>query len=76
VYSNGSVTFEHSFPEPGKFVGLVTIRGGTDEYVSRFPFAVGAGGKSNLPYIIGAIVLAAAGAFFFMRSKKNKTEAA
>ncbi|SDG86999.1 LPXTG cell wall anchor domain-containing protein, partial [Nitrosomonas sp. Nm132] len=39
-------------------------------------FAVGAGGKSNLPYIIGAIVLAAAGAFFFMRSKKNKTEAA
>lgn len=76
VYSNGSVTFEHSFPEPGKFVGLVTIRGGTDEYVSRFPFAVGAGGKSNLPYIIGAIVLAAAGAFFFMRSKKNKLKTA
>lgn len=76
VYTNGSVTFEHYFPEPGKYVGLVTVRGEKDEYVSRFPFAVGTGGKSNLPYILGAIILAAAGAFFFMRSGKTKTEAA
>ncbi|MDV6345772.1 hypothetical protein R2Q26_14675 [Nitrosomonas sp. Is37] len=76
VYSNGSVTFEHGFTEAGKFVGLVTVRGEKEEYVSRFPFSVGAGGKSNLPYIIGVIVLAAVGAIFFMRSKKNKTEAA
>lgn len=72
VYSNGSVTFEHYFPEPGKFVGLVTIRGEKDEYVSRFPFAVGTGGKSNLPYLIGVAVLLAAGAFFFLRSNKTK----
>ncbi len=76
VYSNGSVTFEHTFPEPGKFVGLVTVRGEKEEHVSRFPFAVGTGGKSNLPYIIGVIVLAIAGAFFLMRSKKNKSVAA
>ena len=75
VYTNGSVTFEHYFPEPGKYVGLVTVRSEKDEYVSRFPFAVGTGGKSNLPYIIGAIILAAAGAFFFMRSGKTQTEA-
>lgn len=76
VYSNGSVTFEHHFPEPGKFVGLVTIRGDQEEYVSRFPFAVGTGGKSNLSYILGAIVLVAAGAFFFMRSSQKKPTAA
>lgn len=76
VYSNGSVTFEHNFPQAGKFVGLVTIRGEKDEYISRFPFSVGTGGKSNLPYIIGALVLVAAGAFFFMRSKKSKLETA
>lgn len=80
VYSNGSVTFEHYFPERGKFVGLVTIRSeqGADEYVSRFPFAVGTGGKSNTPYILGALLLVAGGAFFYMRNAKNqkKPEAA
>jgi hypothetical protein len=80
VYPHGSVTFEHYFPERGKFVGLVTVRGEqSDEvYVSRFPFEVGTGGKSNLPYILGALLLAAGGAFFYMRSDKNqkKPEAA
>ena len=71
VYSNGSVTFEHHFPEPGKFVGLVTIKGEKDEYVSRFPFSVGTGGKSNLPYILGALVVAAGIAFFFLKSNKK-----
>ena len=79
VYSNGSVTFEHYFPEQGKFVGLVTVKGEGVEYVSRFPFAVGTGGKSNMPYIIGAVLLIAGAGFFFMRgggSNKNNTEAA
>lgn len=72
VYPNGSVTFEHNFPLEGKFVGLVTVRGSDAEYVSRFPFAVGTGGKSNLPMIFGLLaVVAAAAGFFFM--KKNKS---
>lgn len=71
VYTNGSVTFEHNFPVEGKFVGLVTIRENDTEYVSRFPFAVGTGGKSNLPMILGSLVIAVAIGFFFMR--KNKT---
>lgn len=74
VYTNGSVTFEHHFPEPGKYVGLVTVKSESDEWVSRFPFAVGTGGKSNLPYIIGVIILAAAGGFFFMRGNKTNTK--
>ncbi|WP_218152217.1 LPXTG cell wall anchor domain-containing protein [Nitrosomonas communis] len=37
---------------------------------------MGTGGKSNLPYIIGIIVLAAAAALFLMRSKKNKVTTA
>ncbi|WP_218151962.1 LPXTG cell wall anchor domain-containing protein [Nitrosomonas communis] len=37
---------------------------------------MGTGGKSNLPYIIGIIVLAAAAALFLMRGKKNKIEVA
>lgn len=72
VYPNGSVTFEHNFPEEGKFVGLVTVRSNDTEYVSRFPFAVGTGGKSNLPMILGLLVVAAAAGFLFL--KQNKTQ--
>ncbi|PTQ93128.1 LPXTG-motif cell wall-anchored protein, partial [Nitrosomonas nitrosa] len=56
-----------------------TVKGEGVEYVSRFPFAVGTGGKSNMPYIIGAVLLIAGVGFFFMRSggsNKNNTEAA
>lgn len=72
VYLNGSVTFEHNFPAEGRFVGLVTIRDeGGVEHISRFPFAVGTGGKSNMPLIFGLLAVAAgAGAFFFMKKKK------
>jgi len=72
VYPNGSVTFEHNFPLEGKFVGLVTVRNNDTEYVSRFPFAVGTGGKSNLPMILGLLVVAVAAGFFFL--KKNKSQ--
>lgn len=40
-YPSGSISLEHSFDAPGKFVGLVTVRD-TQELVSRFPFSVGA----------------------------------
>lgn len=72
VYMNGSVTFEHDFPAEGDFVGLVTVRDGGNEYVSRFPFAVGTGGKLSLSYIFGALLLAVAAGFFFMKNNKTK----
>ena len=49
VYPNGSINFEYDFPQPGKFVGLVTV-GDKEEYVSRFPFSVGEP-KGTSPYL-------------------------
>src|SRR6202011_5250963 len=43
-YPTGTLTFEHTFPETGKFIGIVTVendRGQT--YESKFPFSVGKG---------------------------------
>ena len=42
VYRNGTMTFEHDFKEAGKYVGIVTVSDDIgNEWVSRFPFAVG-----------------------------------
>ena len=72
VYPTASITIDHTFPEKGKFVGLVTVTGGPQEYVSRFPFSVGEGRPTSKIVIIAPIVLVLAGvAFFFMRRKNN-----
>lgn len=79
VYPSASITVEHTFPEKGKFVGLVTVTGGAQDYVSRFPFSVGEGRPTPKSAIIAPIVLvlAAGAAFFFMRSKrKNESSGA
>src|SRR6476619_87060 len=66
VYPNGSITFEYNCPQPGKFVGLVTV-GDKQEYVSRFPFSVGEP-KGTSPFLLGAIAAAVvAGVVFFLR---------
>ena len=36
----GTFNFEHTFEE-GNYVGLLTLRDGSGEHISRFPFAVG-----------------------------------
>jgi len=70
VYPNGSITFEYNFPQPGKFVGLVTV-GEKQEYVSRFPFSVGEP-KGTSPFLLGAIAaVAVAAVVFFMRGRKS-----
>lgn len=72
VYPTASITIDHTFPEKGKFVGLVTVTGGPQEYVSRFPFSVGEGRPTPKIAIIAPILLVLAGvAFFFMRRKSN-----
>ena len=72
VYPTASITIDHTFPEKGKFVGLVTVTGGPQEYVSRFPFSVGEGRPTPKIAIIAPILLVLAGvAFFFMRRKGN-----
>jgi len=79
VYPNGSVSFEHNFEAPGKFVGLVTVGEGAAKVESRFPFSVSmsdkfyryAGYAGAVLAIIGALVF-----FFRRRGKKTSNEAA
>ena len=72
VYPSASITVEHVFPEKGKFVGLVTVTGGAQDYVSRFPFSVGEGRPTPKAAIIAPVVMVIAiGAFFLMRRRKS-----
>lgn len=41
LYPNGTVSLEINFPDPGRFVGMVTA----GDQLSRFPFAVGTRGR-------------------------------
>ncbi|QBR71549.1 hypothetical protein CU048_09975 [Beijerinckiaceae bacterium] len=63
-YPTGTLTFEHTFPEEGKFIGIVTVKNGHGQtYVSQFPFSVGQTlGKNILLY--GLMVVAAVGGVF------------
>jgi hypothetical protein len=48
-YPGGTIVFEHIFPMPGKFIGLVTVTNEHNQrWVSRFPFAVGERPANNL----------------------------
>jgi hypothetical protein len=41
-YPTGTLTFEHTFPENGKFIGIVTVENDHGQrFVSQFPFSVG-----------------------------------
>ena len=74
VYPNGSINFEYDFMQPGKFVGLVTVRD-KEEYVSRFPFSVGEP-KGTSPYLIVAIAaIIGAAAVFFLRGRRKSAPA-
>jgi hypothetical protein len=61
-YPTGTLTFEHSFPEMGKFIGIVTVKNDHGQtYVSQFPFTVGTPIAKTLAIwgVLGAVVLAA-----------------
>ena len=74
VYPSASIMIDHTFPEKGKFAGIVTVSGEGKEWVSVFPFSVGEGRPINwLTDVLPYVVLVAAAAFFFLRSRK-KTE--
>jgi hypothetical protein len=48
-YPTGTLTFEHTFPENGKFIGIVTVENDHGQkFVSQFPFAVGQPVGKNL----------------------------
>jgi hypothetical protein len=63
-YPTGTLTFDHTFPENGKFIGIVTVENDHGQkFVSQFPFAVGQQVGKNLA--LYGIILAglAAGVF-------------
>lgn len=72
VYPSGTVSFEHRFDAPGKFVGLVT-GGGKQEFVSRFPFSVAAGKSSREPWLWALGIVLAGVALYFYSSARHKT---
>ena len=76
VYTEGFINFEHSFSQPGKFIGIITVRG-KEEHVARFPISVGEGGMAShlmhyMMVIVPVAVLAGGAAiFFFVRSRRK-----
>jgi len=77
VYTGGFINFEHSFSQPGKFIGIITVRG-KEEHVARFPISVGEGGVvSHLMHymmvIIPVAVLAAGAAIFLIMRGRRKS---
>jgi hypothetical protein len=65
VYPRGTVVLEHTFDEPGRFVGLVTVGG----QVSRFPFAVGTRGhRAMVLYAAFGAAALAAGTLLYVYS--------
>jgi len=69
-YRTGTVNFEHSFPEPGYFVGIVTVTGDHGEHwVSRFPFSVGRSFERTLPVYIVLVLAVIASYFIYLRHR-------
>ena len=69
VYPSGTVSFEHRFDEPGKFVGLVS-GGVKHELMSRFPFSVAAGRSAREPWLWAfGIVLAGVGLYLYSNAR-------
>lgn len=77
VYPTASILLDHTFPEKGKFAGVVTVKSADQEHVSVFPFSVGEGRPTSLITIILPIIaVLAGGAFFFLRSRRKSGDAA
>ena len=75
VYPTGTLTFEHTFPETGKFIGIVTVKNAHGQtYVSQFPFSVGVGFGSRSFGIVAstAVVLVAAVYLLWHMGRKQK----
>lgn len=77
-YKSGTLTFEHVFPQEGKFIGLVKARSddGTKEYVARFPFSVGLTQTKEITIAVflGAVAAVGFGLWYkhFLHDKKAK----
>jgi hypothetical protein len=74
-YPTGTLTFEHTFPETGKFIGIVTVQNEHGQiYVSQFPFGVGTplGTRIALYGMTGAGLIAAVYGLWHYGGKQRK----
>jgi len=76
-YPTGTLTFEHTFPENGKFIGIVTVRNEHGQtFVSQFPFSVGQPIARNIGMYLGLLVVLALGVYGIWRyGNKPKVKA-
>ena len=74
TYPTGTLNFEHTFPENGKFIGIVTVKNAHGQtWVSQFPFSVGQTlGKSKGIYASMVVVLVAAVYLIWRLGAKQK----
>ena len=74
-YPTGTLTFEHTFPENGKFIGIVTVEDDHGQkFVSQFPFAVGQQlGKNLVLYgmILAALAAGVVGIWYYGGKQKK-----
>jgi hypothetical protein len=77
-YPTGTINFEHTFNEPGYFVGIVTATGDHGErWVSRFPFSVGKSFMRDLPvYLTLGLGTIAAFLIYLVHRRRDTTTAA
>jgi hypothetical protein len=82
LYKAGSVKIERRFDKPGYFVGFLTAeKEGQEKLVSRFPFSVGygkgamstagSGGGYAMYGIIALVLVAAGGAFYYLKQRQK-----
>ena len=68
TYPTGTLTFEHTFPDTGKFIGIVTVKNAHGQtYVSQFPFSVGKGFGKNIGIYVSMVAVLAAAVYLLWR---------
>jgi hypothetical protein len=74
-YPAGTVTFEHVFAKPGRYIGLVIVEdSGGHKWISRFPFSVGETAEKTLSYLaaLGLTIACAAVSWFYVNRKRRQ----
>jgi hypothetical protein len=72
-YPTGTLTFEHTFPETGKFIGIVTVKNERGQtYVSQFPFSVGKGFGNSIGIYVSMVGVLAAAVFLIWHLGRKK----
>jgi hypothetical protein len=67
-YPTGTLTFAHTFPENGKFIGIVTVKNAHGQtWVSQFPFSVGQPLANSIGIYASLVVVLVAAVYLIWR---------